>query len=272
MSATDTLRGGTLTTPDGCRLAYISEGSGPVVVFAHGGLGRGSTWLGVTALLRDRFTCVMLDQRGHGASDWGGGPQLGPATDDLLFVIDRLGPVHALVGHSYGALVALEAARRATSEQVPRLAVYEPPLSLTDPIIDHDRLDRIAAACRSGDLEAALRLHLESPIGGLSKTDADAFRRIPCSARRSPTWSSRRHRSPHVSNGRRARHRRALHAVAVPTLLLLGGDSIDVPFRTSINALHRSIARSKVAVLEGQTHMATMFAPHLVADALGNLL
>ena len=61
-------------------------------------------------------------------------------------------------------------------------------------------------------------------------------------------------------------------AVAVPTLLLLGGDSIDVPFRTSINALHRSIARSKVAVLEGQTHMATMFAPHLVADALGNLL
>ena len=61
-------------------------------MFAHGGLGRGSTWLGVTALLRDRFTCVMLDQRGHGASDWGGGPQLGPATDDMLFVVERLGP------------------------------------------------------------------------------------------------------------------------------------------------------------------------------------
>ena len=44
----------------------------------------------------------MLDQRGHGASDWGGGPRLGPATDDLLFVIDQLGPIHALVGHSYG--------------------------------------------------------------------------------------------------------------------------------------------------------------------------
>ena len=53
-----------LTTPDGCRLAYLAEGTGPTVVFAHGGLTRGSGWIGVTALLRDTFTCVMLDQRG----------------------------------------------------------------------------------------------------------------------------------------------------------------------------------------------------------------
>src|SRR5215207_9792603 len=136
MSTVETLRGDILTTPDGCRLAAISEGSGPTVVFVHGGLTRGSGWIGVTALLRDTFSCVMLDQRGHGASDWGGGPHLGRAIDDLLLVIDRLGPVHAVVGHPFGALVALEAARQATSDQIPRLAVYEPPLSLGGPIMD----------------------------------------------------------------------------------------------------------------------------------------
>lgn len=118
---------------------------------------------------------MMLDQRGHGASDGGRGPQLGPATDDLLFVLDHLGPFHAVVGHSYGALVAHEAARQATSEQIPRLAVYEPPLSLDGPIMDRQRLAQVSSAVAAGEFEAALRLHLESPIGGMSEAEAEAF-------------------------------------------------------------------------------------------------
>ena len=63
MSAHDRPRGGTLTTPDGCRLAYLAEGTGPTVVFAHGGLTRGSGWMGVADQLRDTFHCVLLDRR-----------------------------------------------------------------------------------------------------------------------------------------------------------------------------------------------------------------
>jgi pimeloyl-ACP methyl ester carboxylesterase len=273
MSALHSLRGGTLTTPDGCRLAYISEGTGPVVVFAHGGLGRGSTWLAVTASLRDRFNCVMLDQRGHGASDWGGGPRLGAATDDLLFVIEQLGPIHALVGHSYGALVALEAARRATPAQIPRLAVYEPPLSLSAPIIDTRRLEQISAAAATGDYEGALRLHLESPLGGMSKADADAFASNPMLR---PAFADLVIQAPSIATCLDTvvalDAAEPYHEIDVPTLLLLGSDSIDIPFRASIDALHRSIERSHVAILHGQAHMAIMFAPHLVADALGSLL
>ena len=273
MSALGALRGGTLTTPDGCRLAYISEGSGPVVVFAHGGLGRGSTWLGVTSSLRDRFNCVMLDQRGHGASDWGGGPRLGPATDDLLFVIDQLGPIHALVGHSYGALVALEAARRATSTQIPRLAVYEPPLSLSAPIIDRGRLDQISAAAATGDYDGALRLHLESPLGGMSRADGDAF---ASNAMLRPAFADLVIQAPSIATCLDTvvalDSAEPYHQIDVPTLLLLGSDSVDIPFRTTIAALHRSIPQAQVAILDGQAHMAIMFAPHLVADALGDLL
>jgi pimeloyl-ACP methyl ester carboxylesterase len=60
--------------------------------------------------------------------------------------------------------------------------------------------------------------------------------------------------------------------IEVPTLLLLGSASSEVPFRRSIAALDEVIPDSRLAVLEGQTHMATLFAPHLVADALGEFL
>jgi pimeloyl-ACP methyl ester carboxylesterase len=273
MIPVDTLRGGTLTTPDGCRLMYLSEGTGPTVVFAHGGLGRGSTWLGVTALLRDRFTCVVVDQRGHGASDWGGGPRLRLATDDLLFVIDHVGPIHALVGHSYGALVALEATRRATPAQIPRLAVYEPPLSLAGPLMDDDRLERISSAVVAGNYEAALGIHLESPIGGMSTAEADAFASNPMLR---AAFADLVVQAPSIATCLRTvlalDDAEPYHQIQIPTLLLLGSDSVDVPFRRTIEALHQSIAGSEVAVLEGQSHMATMFAPHLVAEALGQLL
>jgi pimeloyl-ACP methyl ester carboxylesterase len=273
VSAVDTLHGGTLTTPDGCRLLYLTEGTGPTVLFAHGGLGRGSTWLGVTALLRDGFRCVMVDQRGHGASDWGGGPQLAPAAEDLLFVVDQIGPIHALVGHSYGALVALEAARQAAPAQVPRLAVYEPPLSLAGPIIDRDRLARISSAAVAGDFEAALRLHLESPIGGMSQADADAFASNPMLR---AAFADLVVQAPSIATCLETvlplNDAEPYRQIEVPTLLLVGGESVEIPFRRTIEALHQWIPGSEVAVLEGQTHMATMFAPHLVAEALGRLL
>lgn len=271
MSAPAVLRGGTLTTSDGCRLAYLVEGAGPIVVFVHGGLGRGSGWLGVTGLLR--FTCVMLDQRGHGASDWGGGPRLAPAVKDLLDVIDEIGPIHALVGHSYGALVALEAARQATSTQIPRLAVYEPPLSLAGPIMDRERLAHISSAVAAGDWEEALRLHLGSAIGGMSSTDADAFASNPMlRAAFADLVVQAPSIAPCLETVVTLDDAEPYGRIDVPTLLLVGSESVDVPFRRTIDALHRSIPDSDVAILDGQTHLATMFAPHLIAEALSGLL
>jgi len=273
MSSVSSLHGGVLTTPDSCRLAYVSEGAGPTVVFAHGGLTRGSSWIGVTALLRDTFTCVMVDQRAHGASDWGGGPQLERAVDDLLFVIDRVGPVHAVVGHSYGALVALEAARVATSEQIPLLAVYEPPLSLDGPIMDRDRLQQISAAVATGDFEAALRLHLESSIGGLSPAEADELATNPMLR---SAYAELVVQAPSIAPALETviglDDAEPYRKIEVPTLLLLGSASVDIPFGRAVDALHDAIPQSDVAVLDGQTHMATLFAPHLVADELRRFL
>ena len=60
--------------------------------------------------------------------------------------------------------------------------------------------------------------------------------------------------------------------IDVPTLLLLGSVSADHPFRTSIDALRDVLPDSYVAVLDGQGHMAVLFAPSLVADELHRFL
>jgi pimeloyl-ACP methyl ester carboxylesterase len=273
MNGTDRLRGGTLTTPDGCRLTYLAEGAGPTVVFAHGGLTRGSSWMAVADQLRDTFTCVLLDQRAHGASDWGGGPSIEQAAADLLTVIEHVGPVHALVGHSYGALAALEAARTAPSGMIPRLAVYEPPLSLATPIMSEAVLERVEAAVDGGDYEDALLLHLGSEIGGLSEAEVDAFRANPMLR---SAYGDLVIQAPSIATALRTctplGSAEPYRAIDIPTLLLLGTNSAPDPFRTSVEALLHVLPQGQLALLEGQSHMAVLFAPHLVAAALQRFL
>lgn len=96
-----------VTSPDGTRIHYESYGDGPPLLFAHGSLMEGASWVEagwVDALAG--FRCVILDCRGYGASDKSHEP-VAYATeryvDDFLAVagaenIDRFG----IVGFSFG--------------------------------------------------------------------------------------------------------------------------------------------------------------------------
>jgi pimeloyl-ACP methyl ester carboxylesterase len=53
------------------RFHYLDwGGSGTPIIFLHGGGINAHTWDCVAVMLRDRFRCVALDQRGHGDSEW----------------------------------------------------------------------------------------------------------------------------------------------------------------------------------------------------------
>ncbi len=47
---------------------YTVTGSGPAIFMAHGIGGRRSGWDDIVAGLKDDFTCITYDQRGHGTS------------------------------------------------------------------------------------------------------------------------------------------------------------------------------------------------------------
>jgi pimeloyl-ACP methyl ester carboxylesterase len=91
---------------DGELLRAWSWGSGPAVVLAHGWEGRGSQMgaLGV-ALAAAGFRAVAFDAPAHGASRrrLASLPQF---TGALSAVAAAVGPVHALVGHSFGGAAA----------------------------------------------------------------------------------------------------------------------------------------------------------------------
>ena len=83
------------------------EGSGPPLFMVHGIGSRRSGWDGVVASLKDDFTCISYDLRGHGDSplpdsDFG----LDDLVDDLAALQERLGIKKAhVIGHSLGGMI-----------------------------------------------------------------------------------------------------------------------------------------------------------------------
>lgn len=88
--------------------AYEIEGQGPALYLVHGIGSRKTTWSALIPELKDHFTCVTMDLRGHGDSPV---PPTPYALDDLLADIEalraRLGhdKIH-IMGHSLGGMIA----------------------------------------------------------------------------------------------------------------------------------------------------------------------
>ncbi len=111
---------GRVTTHDGAAIAYYDfGGNGPPLLLAHATGFCGPVLAPLAAHLTDRFRCVALDERGHGASEAPPGEDFdwhGFATD-VLAVVDHLGLVDPFgFGHSCGgaALLLAEEARPGT--------------------------------------------------------------------------------------------------------------------------------------------------------------
>ena len=104
-----------VTSADGVHIEYHVYGSGePAVVLIHCWSCDGNYWKEQLATLKAKYTVVTVDLAGHGASganrsDW----SMGNFGEDVAAVVRQVrNQKVVLVGHSMGAPVALEAARR----------------------------------------------------------------------------------------------------------------------------------------------------------------
>jgi pimeloyl-ACP methyl ester carboxylesterase len=115
-----------VTSADGVHIEYHVYGSAdPAVVLIHGWSCDGNYWKEQIDPLKAKYTVVTVDLAGHGASganrtDW----SMGNFGEDVAAVVRQ---IHnrkvVLVGHSMGAPVALEAARRIGDRVVGIIAV-----------------------------------------------------------------------------------------------------------------------------------------------------
>lgn len=122
----------TITTEDGLKLWYRVAGpsNGAPVIYLHGGPAEGSQGFARTVgpLLERKLRMVYLDQRGAGHSDKPAQADrysLAKIVADVDLLRLRLGVDKvALIGHSYGAMVALEYAA-AHPEHVSRMVLAD---------------------------------------------------------------------------------------------------------------------------------------------------
>jgi len=94
-------------------VSYRIEGQGPALYLVHGIGARKTTWDQIIEGLKDRFTCISYDLRGHGQSSIPPTPySLDDLVGDLEALRQKLGheKIH-IAGHSLGGMIGPAYAR-----------------------------------------------------------------------------------------------------------------------------------------------------------------
>ena len=253
-----------------------ASGSGPAVVCLHANASSSAQWRHLGELLAPHFQVLAPDLYGAGATpDWPSDRVITLADEVALIepILAGVRPPLALVGHSYGAAVALKAAL-AAPERVAALVVYEPTLfavidEASSPPNDADGIRRAvadaSAALDAGDGLAAARSFIDYWSG------EGAWEAIP--DQRKPQVAAQ------VANVRRWEHAlfreptplAAFASLDVPVLFLTGSRST-----ASAHGVARLLTATlpKVAVVEfpGLGHMGPVSDPAIVDPVIAKFV
>ena len=248
---------------NGDSLHYIDIGKGDPVIFIHGGLGDYRAF----GAQRDTFSKnhrVIVYSRRYAF------PDIQPIKDSLNYTIEphvkdlaqfikilNLGSVH-LVGHSYGACVALQTAID-HPELVRSLTLGEPPCpSLLQNIPAADTLwknfvtkikNPSAEAFKKGNNEKAVEIF----INGVME-DSSLFSRIPPEAREAMVVNSPELRAIALTKDPYIYVTcDQLQKIKVP-VLLVGGDRSPAFLTTITNVLNRCLDGNELAILPNTSH------------------
>lgn len=250
-----------VTSVDGTAIAVAIDGQGPPLVLVHGGSADHRGWDLVAPSLAERFTTHRVDRRGRGESgdrSEAGGDDLAREVEDILAVIESAGAPAHLLGHSGGAVCALQAALEGAPLR--SLVLYEPPI-FVPPHRPPGLADRLQASADAGDLEGLLLTFLrEGPR--VPEAEIEALRA-------SPGWQARVANAPRIL--REARlvetyrpEEQRLRAFDAPTLLLLGTNTAP-HHAAATEFLAATLPNARVVALEGEGHVAMNTAPKLFA-------
>jgi pimeloyl-ACP methyl ester carboxylesterase len=244
---------------NGALLSYVERGNGEPIVFVHGELGDLRTWLREVETFSHKYRAISYSRREH----WPGervvekGEYLRDThAADLIALIDalELNKVH-LVGHSFGAAVALLAALEAP-DRIISLTLGEP--SPFPNMFEESEfqallrrrlgLEEAFLLAKRKNPEAAVRQFLTVMVG------ADVLDQIPSSSRESmldnastlPRIIEHYFESPSPSRAR-------LKRLETPCLLISGEFSPKLSFMVN-QKLSRRLPNSQDVTLSSTSH------------------
>src|SRR5918993_3274707 len=242
---------GTVTTESGMPLAYWRCGKGPPLVLVHGTAADHSRWGPVLPALEERFTVYAVDRRGRGGSGDANDYAVEQEFEDVAAVVDSLGEPVNLLGHSYGALCALEGAL--LTENVGKLVLYDPGIEVGGAEIHpHEVVERLDALLEAKDRDGVVETTMRE-VAGLPPEAVEYMRS-------QPVWQARVAASHTIPRELKAVKAYRLDPgrfgdLRVPTLLLSGGDS-PAALRKAAEAVDEALADSRIVVMSEQGHAA----------------
>lgn len=255
---------------------HRASGAGPAVVCLHANASSSSQWRGLMDSLAPSHRVLAPDLHGAGK---------GPAwpTDRPLALSDEIAllePVFAaagapfvLVGHSYGAAVALLSAVR-QPERVRALMLYEPTLfALVDAACprpnDADGIRAVVelahAAVVAGDRSAAAGHFIDFWMGAGAWRATPEARREPIAAAMANVqgWGHALFGEPTPLS--------AFAALTMPVLLLTGRDS-PASARAVARLLVQTLPRLETLAFDGVGHIGPVTHPAVVNAAITDFL
>lgn len=250
---------------DGSTIAVETVGSGTPVILIGGAFNDRSTVGALAHTLAPHVRAISYDRRGRGgSSDVGGDFAVRSEIDDLAAVIEHVGGVAGVFGHSSGAALALEAVLRGLA--IDKVAVYEMPAVVDGNRADPpaDVFDRLVALLASGDNDGAAELFLTEQVGVPAPVVAEM--------RTAPMWEFLRaqaHTLPYdvAVCGPRMRLQSDRYAAITIPALVVNGDRTWPWIQTANQAMAAAIPHSRREVLPGADH-EILGRPELLAPLL----
>ena len=248
-------------------VSYRVEGSGPPLYLVHGIGARKTTWDALIAGLRDAFTCVSYDLRGHGDSPVPPPPYtLDDLVDDLEGLRQKLGHerIH-VAGHSLGGMIG-PAWARAHPDRAASVALLSTAAGRSDE--DRAKLRAVGEAMETRGIAETLptfvdrwftddfianhRERVDARLQQVIDTPADVFMSvfwIYATTEMAP-W---------------------LHEVSCPCLVLTG--EFDGGCNPRLNRfMHETLPDSRLVILDGYKHSLLLEASDKLLPQLRNFL
>jgi pimeloyl-ACP methyl ester carboxylesterase len=241
----------TVTSVDGTPIAYWRSGQGPPLALVHGTAADHSRWRPVLPAFEEHFTVYAIDRRGRGGSGDSGDYAIEREFEEVAAVADSLGESVNLLGHSYGALCALEAALLA--KNVRKLVLYDPGIEVAgQEIYPPEVIERLETLLRARDRDGVVATTMRE-VAGLPPETVEYMRS-------QPTWQARVDAAHTIPRELRAVKAYRLDSerfgdLRVPTLLLSGGDS-PAALRKAAEAVDEMLPDSRLVVMTGHGHAA----------------
>jgi pimeloyl-ACP methyl ester carboxylesterase len=255
---------------------FREAGSGPGVVCLHSNASSSGQWRGLMEAMAPKFRVLAADSYGAGKSPpWPADRTIRLRDEVALLepVFARAGDPFALVGHSYGAAIALIAAVT-QPHRVRAMALYEPTLfALVDaespPPNDADGIRNTVsdalAALERGDQAAAAKRFIDFWMGAGAWDQTPEPRRGPIadSVKNIGGWANALFREPTPL--------KAFADLRVPVLYMVGKQS-PASSHGVARLLTRVLPEVEVVELDGLGHMGPVTHPDRVNPLIRRFL